>query len=61
MTTHYDITDAPPIPGLQFRSFAGVTDAGALHAILSGSVVLRRGLLLLEVWSRVRKPSDGRL
>ncbi|MBP9502368.1 MAG: GNAT family N-acetyltransferase [Candidatus Promineofilum sp.] len=39
MTTHYDITDAPPIPGLQFRSFAGVTDAGALHAILSGSVV----------------------
>lgn len=38
MTTHYSLPDAPPIPGLRFRPFAGVDDAAALHAIFSGSV-----------------------
>lgn len=31
----YTLPDAPDIPGLRFRPFAGVDDAGALHAIFS--------------------------
>ena len=33
MTDAYTLPDAPPIPGLRFRPFAGVEDADRLHVI----------------------------
>ena len=37
MNTYYTLPDAPDIPGLRFRPFAGIADADALHAIFSAS------------------------
>jgi GNAT superfamily N-acetyltransferase len=36
MSNFYTLADAPPVPGLRFRPFAGVSDADALYAIHAG-------------------------
>ena len=33
MTADYSVPNAPPIPGLRFRPFAGISDADALYAV----------------------------